>query len=1021
MSGFLGFLLCVAAVASAQGPRPVIRYANMLGGSGEESSVFATTDAAGNVYLTGTTTSPDFPATVRISNSTNVLGASLFVVKVDPSGAHLLFSTIIGGAVPGAIALDSNGSVYVAGVDAAVGYPATVGAYSATGNCFVSKLDPTGASLVYSTRLACNTVAGLAVDSSGSAYLTGSSNNILVTTPGAYRTTGFGAFALKLNSAGSGLVYSTYLPGTDSTSSVGPRSIVVDALGSAYIAGSASIQSFQPMPDVLPHEEPSGDGPMTADAMVLKLAPDGSAIAFASLFGGTGDDVVSAIALGADGSIYVSGASQASTGFGPSLAFPTTPGAADTVPGFPKGFVARLTPGGDAFLFSTFLSASNGAPCLSVADAGVDVLATFLQREYTPNIAGTRIMRISPDGTTLVNSSTASSGYIGCGQGGANFVALGSTLASPNLSHIGSNANVSFSLIAADVPGAPQFEVNAGELNPIGWRAPDGTFPPVRQVVHATADGQVVVVGTAVSGLANAVTVDQPVTTTPADITVIANQGSYNGELILFAPGTKDGLVMARLNMASASIFFTLSPSTLQFTAESAASPLTPVTVHVSTGVVSDVFGTVLPVPLNYSVDSASSTNSNSPSLALPSWLRVANTGLTPADATFTADPAGLADGLKSTLVRFTGAGPGPPAGLPNFFPAPLGFLNTSLRIGPAPVTRTPATITLIPSTFTLRFTDASQQQQSATVHLATTSDSVTFKVSQLTTWLTASPSTGQTPADITLTATLPGGNGAYTAGLGIDVNGVGSGYVVVNIDVALPGYVGGLSVEPIANSFPPVSRGIAPGSLFYIQLDRPELIPDETDPAAAAVLSLAGYSFAANGTPVALIAYQAGRFLAQMPADAKPGSVAIDGFDSSGARVASANAMVTGVSPDFVADPLKPRAQKADGTTIDATNPVAPGDAVLVHVTGLGRVNPLLATGQTAAADTPSTPVAAVTATIGGKNAQVVSAQASRSLAGVADIWLTTPDLYDGDHYISLGAMGAFTSTRIPIKVKNP
>jgi uncharacterized protein (TIGR03437 family) len=93
----------------------------------------------------------------------------------------------------------------------------------------------------------------------------------------------------------------------------------------------------------------------------------------------------------------------------------------------------------------------------------------------------------------------------------------------------------------------------------------------------------------------------------------------------------------------------------------------------------------------------------------------------------------------------------------------------------------------------------------------------------------------------------------------------------------------------------------------------------------------------------------------------------------------------------------------------------------VLVHVTGLGPVNPPLAAGQTAVPDTPSTPAVAVAATIGGKSAQVISAQASGSSAGVVDIWLTTPNLYDGDHYISVGARGVFTSTRIPIKVKNP
>lgn len=1004
----------------------MIQYSNVLGGSGQESSIVATADAAGNVYLAGMTTSTNFPATVRISSLTNYLVGSLFVVKIDPSGARLLFSTIIGGGVPDAIALDSSGSVYVAGQEAVSGYPTTAGAYSATGNCFVSKLDPTGATLVYSTMLACANsanIAGLAVDSSGNAYLTGNSSTGFATTPGAYRTTGFGAFALKLNATGSGLVYSTFLPGTASDSSVDPTAITVDASGAAYIAGSANIQSFQPMPDTLPHEEPSANGPTTADAMVLKLTPDGSAVVFASLFGGTGDDVASAVAVGTDGSVYVSGASQTSTGFGPPLAFPTTSYAADTVSGFPKGFAAHLTPGGDAFLFSTFLTGTVGASCLSVSDAGVDVLGAFLMRQYTPNIAGTQIMRISPDGTTLVSSSFASSGYTaGCGQGGGNFVALSGTglpnitVTSPNLSPIGSKANIAFSLITADVPGAPQFDVNTGEVNLIGWSAADGTFPSVQQAIQATADGQAIAVGATASVAGNPVTLSPAVATTPAAITIAAEQGSYNGELILFAPGTTGGLVLARFNMASASISFALNPTSLQFTAASASSTPIPATVQVSTGVVSDAFGTILPVPLNYSVGSALSIGGNLPSAPLPSWLRVTNTGMAPEDVTFTANPTGLANGLQSTVVQFTGAAPPPSPGFPSLNPAPLGFLGTSLQIGPASPPVTTPTVTLTPSSFTLRFTDPSQQQQSATIHVATTSDPLNFTVDQLPAWLTASPSTGQTPADITFTATPPGGNGTYSAGLSIDIAGAGGAYGQAFVDVALPGYVGILSLQTIADSFPSASRGIAPGSLFYISLNSPESIPNETDPAGAPVSSLAGYSFAANGMPVPLIGYQSGQFLAQMPVDVTPGSVTINAFNGGGTSVATANATVTAIAPDFVAS----RAQKGDGSSIDATNPVAPGDAVLVQVTGLGIANPPIpASGPRRGM--PRRALNRVTATIGGKNAQVLAAQPSGSSAGVTDIWLITPDLYDGDQYISVGAMGVFTSTRVPIKVKNP
>jgi hypothetical protein len=106
--------------------------------------------------------------------------------------------------------------------------------------------------------------------------------------------------------------------------------------------------------------------------MMLKLAPDGSVIVFASLFGGTGDDVASGVAVGTDGSVCVSGASEITTGF-------------------PKGFVARLAPGGDAFLFSTLLSVTNGAPCPSITEAGVDVLANFVLRNTRRTLPGRRL------------------------------------------------------------------------------------------------------------------------------------------------------------------------------------------------------------------------------------------------------------------------------------------------------------------------------------------------------------------------------------------------------------------------------------------------------------------------------------------------------------------------------------------------------------------------------------------------------------------------------------------------------
>ena len=220
---------------------------------------------------------------------------------------------------------------------------------------------------------------------------------------------------------------------------------------------------------------------------------------------------------------------------------------------------------------------------------------------------------------------------------------------------------------------------------------------------------------------------------------------------------------------------------------------------------------------MNYSVGSALSINGASPAQALPSWLSAANNGITREGLTFTAHPQGLADGARSTLVQLTGAGAPLPPGLQNSFPFALGYLETYLRIGPVPPPAS-LTVSLNPPALTFRFTDPSQQQ-SATVHLSTSADPMSFSVGQLPSWLTASPSSGQTPAEITFTATSSGSSGAYSGGVFVDVGGALGANLQVTVDVSLPGYAGSLSALPIAAPFPQpqVARGIAPASLFGV------------------------------------------------------------------------------------------------------------------------------------------------------------------------------------------------------------
>jgi hypothetical protein len=265
---------------NATGSAPLM-YSTYLGGSADESGSGIAVDSAATVYVTGETTSTNFPTTAGAFQTTNAGGSDAFVTKLNATGsAPLLYSTYLGGSsseLGSGIAVDSAGSAYVAGLTGSANFSTTAGAFqtanAGNGDAFVTKLNATGsAPLLYSTYLGGSDLDvgyGIAVDSSGSAYVTGrTSSTNFPTTADAFQTANAGnedAFVTKLNATGSApLLYSTYLGGSGTDDAFG---IAVDSAGSAYVTGVAGSTNFPTTPGAFQTANAGSN-----DAFVAKIA-----------------------------------------------------------------------------------------------------------------------------------------------------------------------------------------------------------------------------------------------------------------------------------------------------------------------------------------------------------------------------------------------------------------------------------------------------------------------------------------------------------------------------------------------------------------------------------------------------------------------------------------------------------------------------------------------------------------------------------------------------------------------------
>ncbi|MCP4584187.1 MAG: T9SS type A sorting domain-containing protein [candidate division Zixibacteria bacterium] len=284
---------------------PELVYSTYLGGNDWEDGRDIAVDVSGSAYIGGYVYSADFPTLNPYQ--THQGGCDAFVTKLSPEGSSLVYSTYLGGNeedVAWGIAVDSSGCAYIAGRTYSTDFPTLNPYQTDQGGCdaFVTKLSPEGNSLVYSTYLGGDgedRSFGITVDSSGCAYITGRTYSTDFPTINPYQTNqgGCDAFVTKLSSGGNSLFYSTYIGGN--SEDVGDD-IAIDSSGSAYITGYTNSSNF---PTLYAYQTDQG----SCDAFVTRLVSDGNDLVYSTYLGGDNWDQCRGIAVDGSGSAYVAG------------------------------------------------------------------------------------------------------------------------------------------------------------------------------------------------------------------------------------------------------------------------------------------------------------------------------------------------------------------------------------------------------------------------------------------------------------------------------------------------------------------------------------------------------------------------------------------------------------------------------------------------------------------------------------------------------------------------------------------
>lgn len=293
-----------------------ISFSTYFGGSADDKAYGVALDGSGNAYLTGVTTSNDFPVTKTAFQRTRVGGVDAFVAKFSSSG-NLTYSTYLGGSGNDegfAIAVDRSGNAYVTGDTDSDDFPVTTGIYQGKRagklDLFVTRVNAGGTALVASTYVGGSDDDigyGLALDAAGAVYLAGStaSVNFPVTSnapqPG-YVGGDTDGMILKMSSDLKSLVYATFI-GTQGADSA--NSVAVNLQNEVFVAGDSDADGFPVTADAVQARRAAN-----RDATLVWLSADGSKLRYGSYWGGSGDDIAFGVAQDRNGNVYVAGSTS---------------------------------------------------------------------------------------------------------------------------------------------------------------------------------------------------------------------------------------------------------------------------------------------------------------------------------------------------------------------------------------------------------------------------------------------------------------------------------------------------------------------------------------------------------------------------------------------------------------------------------------------------------------------------------------------------------------------------------------